>query len=253
MAYYGLPKYLLSEFDYSKPPAQGGTNLSGVAKGKEPQDFDVVDRAIDYAKYMHQQKQKLPLATPWAEAQKLFKKRDRVVGTHYADFVYLRNDIEREACKRLRRIDASLRLSNTVGKPVVQKHIIAPYNYESHAHSGRVTKFGQKNYDATQSYPALRVLPRIMNFDPIAESKVYYSTSQMLNFDSRAMREAEPIKVRENSSGWLPHPMYPSRLKVESWQRILQKDKAYAPGKVIFNYAALQKKPKVKDTLVLQL
>jgi hypothetical protein len=138
---------------------------------------------------------------------------------------------------------------------VIQKDIAAPYNYQSNVHSARVTSFGPNNYDRTQAFPALAVLPRVMTFESPGNTPQvdYFDTSDSFEFDAIKMRPAKRIKVRQNANGWLPHPIYPGRLKVESNRRIQLK----RPGEVVStrvqtDKAALKTDPGA-EPIILQL
>ncbi|MAU13926.1 MAG: hypothetical protein CMH46_00115 [Muricauda sp.] len=241
MEYYGAPSVVLNPDEYTRPVRQGGINLLTSSTGQrlEQQDFHIEDKAIEVSKsryyYARRPGQaKNILLQPWRKTKQFFKVYDRKRGTaEYADFIYLSNGQEKEACKRLRRIKRSLDHSDHVGFPVIENEIAAPYNYQSNVHAARVTTFGPNNYNRTQAFPSLARLPRVMTLEPnegLTPQVDYFDTSGAFDgnqyqqgafgFDVAAMRPAKRIRVRENANGELPHPIYPGRLKVESKTRI---------------------------------
>jgi hypothetical protein len=248
--------------EYRRPAQQGGINLltsSSDGNRKEQQDFHIEDKVTEVSKNRHYYKigpngPKNILQKPWPETKNFFKIRDRSRNrTEFAQFIYLNTEQERQACKRLRRIKRSLDHSDRLGYPVMEKEIAAPYNYQSNVHAARVTNFGPNNYDRTQAFPALVQLPRVMTFDNTLGRQVdYFDASDSFELDAIKMRPAKRIKVRENANGWLPHPAYPGRLKVESERRIQrQNPNEVVTTRFITNKAAVIQDD--KDAVILQL
>ena len=270
MEYYGAP-YVVTDptgvTDYQRPAQQGGINLltsssDGKKKNrKKQQDFHIEDKVTEVSKNRHYYKigpngpnNGNILQKPWPETKNFFKIRDRSRNrTEFAQFIYLNTEQERQACKRLRRIKRSLDHSDRVGFPVMEKEIAAPFNYQSNVHAARVTNFGPNNYDRTQAFPSLVQLPRVMTFDNARTPQVdYFDASNSFEFDVIKMRPAKRIKVRENANGWLPHPVYPGRLKVESERRI----QVRRPGEVVSNRVLANKAALIdeaNDSVILQL
>lgn len=224
MSIYNIPSVVLDKDEYSRPAKYA----SVLGKRPSDPDFDVVDRAIQSARTKEYHRIR-PNATdnilkkPWQQAKQHFKVHERGRGTFFADFIYLNNRRETEACKRLRRTRRSLDLSTKIGVPVIPKKIIAPFPYVSHASSKRSTTFGVNNYDRMQSYPAVQELPRtfVADADPNLTEKVA-STASLLPIDKK-MRSATFYNIRVNSGApkELPHPGYPSRAKATAWQSIV--------------------------------
>ena len=265
MQYYNIP-YVVTDAtgltEYRRPAQQGGINLltsSSDGNRKEQQDFHIEDKVTEVSKNRHYYKigpngPKNILQKPWPETKNFFKIRDRSRNrTEFAQFIYLNTEQERQACKRLRRIKRSLDHSDRLGYPVMEKEIAAPYNYQSNVHAARVTNFGPNNYDRTQAFPALVQLPRVMTFDNTLGRQVdYFDASDSFELDAIKMRPAKRIKVRENANGWLPHPAYPGRLKVESERRIQrQNPNEVVTTRFITNKAAVIQDD--KDAVILQL
>ena len=225
MSIHNIPSVVLDKDEYSRPAKYA----SVLGKRPSDPDFDVVDRAIQSAR-MKKFYEKLNtdniLDKPWQQAKQHFKVHERGRGTFFADFIYLNNRRETEACKRLRRTRRSLDLSRKIGVPVIPKKIIAPFPYVSNASSKRSTTFGVNNYDRMQSYPAVQELPR--TFVPAAIPNLterVASTASLLPIDKK-MRSASFYNIRMNSgdSGGpkeLPHPGYPSRAKATAWVAIV--------------------------------
>ncbi len=231
MSIYNIPSVVLDKDEYSRPAKYA----SVLGKRPSDPDFDVVDRAIQDARtkeYYRVRPDPNPgapttdniLNKPWQQAKHHFKVHERGRGTFFAEFIYLNNRRETEACKRLRRTRRSLDLSIKVGVPVIPKKIIAPFPYLSNASSQRSTTFGVNNYDRMQSYPAVQELPR--TFVPAAVPNLtekVASTASLLPIDKK-MRSATFYNIRVNSGGVskeLPHPGYPSRAKATAWQSII--------------------------------
>ncbi len=224
MSIYNIPSVVLDKDEYSRPAKYA----SVLGKRPSDPDFDVVDRAIQSARTKEYHRIR-PNATdnilkkPWQQAKQHFKVHERGRGTFFADFIYLNNHRETEACKRLRRTRRSLDLSTKIGVPVIPKKIIAPFPYVSHASSKRSTTFGVNNYDRMQSYPAVQELPRtfVADADPNLTEKVA-STASLLPIDKK-MRSATFYNIRVNKGpiNELPHPGYPSRAKATAWQSIV--------------------------------
>lgn len=261
---YGMP-YVVTDptglTNYQRPAQQGGINLltsSSDGNRKEQQDFHIEDKATEVAKNRHYYKMSTQagsiISKPWPETKNFFKIRDRSRNrTEFAQFIYLNTEQERQACKRLRRIKRSLDHSDRVGYPVMEKEIAAPFNYQSNVHAARVTNFGPNNYDRTQAFPSLVQLPRVMTLDNARTPQVdYFDASNSFEFDVIKMRPAKRIKVRENANGWLPHPVYPGRLKVESERRIqVRRPGEVVSKRVLANKAALI--DEANDSVILQL
>lgn len=217
MKIHNIPSVVLDKDEYSRP-------AKSSVLGKR--DFDVVDRAIQSArtnKFFKKLNSDNILNEPWQQAKHHFKVHERGRGTFFAEFIYLNNRRETEACKRLRRTRRSLDLSRKLGVPVIPKKIIAPFPYVSNASSQRSTTFGVNNYDRMQSYPAVQELPR--TFVPAAIPNLtekVASTASLLPIDKK-MRPATFYNIRVNSGipKELPHPGYPSRAKANAWQSIV--------------------------------
>ena len=225
MKIHNIPSVVLDKDEYSRPAKYA----SVLGKRPNDPDFDVVDRAIQSArtnKFFKKLNSDNILNKPWQQAKHHFKVHERGRGTFFAEFIYLNNRRETEACKRLRRTRRSLDLSIKVGVPVIPKKIIAPFPYVSNASSQRSTTFGVNNYDRMQSYPAVQELPR--TFVPAAIPNLtekVASTASLLPIDKK-MRSATFYNIRVNSGGVpkeLPHPGYPSRAKATAWQAIVNK------------------------------
>lgn len=225
MKIHNIPSVVLDKDEYSRPAKYA----SVLGKRPNDPDFDVVDRAIQSArtnKFFKKLNSDNILNKPWQQAKHYFKVHERGRGTFFAEFIYLNNRRETEACKRLRRTRRSLDLSIKVGVPVIPKKIIAPFPYVSNASSQRSTTFGVNNYDRMQSYPAVQELPR--TFVPAAIPNLtekVASTASLLPIDKK-MRSATFYNIRVNSGGVpkeLPHPGYPSRAKATAWQAIVNK------------------------------
>lgn len=232
MSIHNIPSVVLDKDEYSRPAKYA----SVLGKRSNDPDFDVVDRAIQDARtkeYYRVRPDPNPnpspttdniLNKPWQQAKHHFKVHERGRGTFFAEFIYLNNRRETEACKRLRRTRRSLDLSRKLGVPVIPKKIIAPFPYVSNASSQRSTTFGVNNYDRMQSYPAVQELPR--TFVPAAIPNLtekVASTASLLPIDKK-MRSATFYNIRVNSGGVpkeLPHPGYPSRAKSTAWLAIV--------------------------------
>ena len=231
MSIHNIPSVVLDKDEYSRPTKYA----SVLGKRSNDPDFDVVDRAIqdartkEYYRVRPDPNTGAPatdniLNKPWQQAKHHFKVHERGRGTFFAEFIYLNNRRETEACKRLRRTRRSLDLSRKLGVPVIPKKIIAPFPYVSNASSQRSTTFGVNNYDRMQSYPAVQELPR--TFVPAAIPNLtekVASTASLLPIDKK-MRPATFYNIRVNSGGVpkeLPHPGYPSRVKATAWQSIV--------------------------------
>ena len=223
MKIHNIPSVVLDKDEYSRPAKYA----SVLGKRPNDPDFDVVDRAIQSArtnKFFKKLNSDNILNKPWQQAKHHFKVHERGRGTFFADFIYLNNRRETEACKRLRRTRRSLDLSRKLGVPVIPKKIIAPFPYVSNASSQRSTTFGVNNYDRMQSYPAVQELPR--TFVPAAIPNLtekVASTASLLPIDKK-MRSATFYNIRVNSgipTKELPHPGYPSRAKATAWQSIV--------------------------------
>ena len=252
MSIYNIPSVVLDANEYSRPAKYA----SVLGKRPSDPDFDVVDRAIQSARTEEYHRIR-PNATdnivkkPWQQAKHHFKVHERGRGTFFADFIYLNNRRETEACKRLRRTRRSLELSRKIGVPVIPKKIIAPFPYVSHASSKRSTTFGVNNYDRMQSYPAVQELPRTFVPDEIKDfTEKQASTASLLPIDKK-MRSATFYNIRVNSgpSKELPHPGYPSRAKATAWIAIVN-EVQYPPvvtDVAIPNGAAVIDKPIVLE------
>lgn len=222
MKIHNIPSVVLDPEEYSRPAKYA----SVLGKRPNDPDFDVVDRAIQSArtnKFFKKLNSDNILNKPWQQAKHHFKVHERGRGTFFAEFIYLNNRRETEACKRLRRTRRSLDLSRKLGVPVIPKKIIAPFPYVSNASSQRSTTFGVNNYDRMQSYPAVQELPR--TFVPAAIPNLtekVASTASLLPIDKK-MRPATFYNIRVNSGipKELPHPGYPSRAKATAWQSIV--------------------------------
>lgn len=232
MSIYNIPSVVLDPDEYSRPAKYA----SVLGKRSNDPDFDVVDRAIQGARtkeYFRVRPDPNPgapttdniLNKPWQQAKHHFKVHERGRGTFFADFIYLNNRRETEACKRLRATRRSLDLSNKVGVPVIPKKITAPFPYVSNASSKRSTTFGINNYDRMQSYPAVQELPR--TFVP-TEIPGYTergaSTASLLPINKK-LRSATfyNMRVISGSPNELPHPGYPTRAKANAWKAIVNK------------------------------
>ena len=224
MSIYNIPSVVLDPDEYSRPAKYA----SVLGKRPNDPDFDVVDRAIQGArtnKFYEKYNNDNILNKPWQQAKHHFKVHERGRGTFFADFIYLNNRRETEACKRLRATRRSLDLSNKVGVPVIPKKITAPFPYVSNASSKRSTTFGVNNYDRMQSYPAVQELP--MTFVP-TEIPGYTergaSTASLLPINKK-LRSATfyNMRVISGSPNELPHPGYPTRAKANVWKAIVNK------------------------------
>lgn len=224
MKIFNIPSVVLDPDEYSRPAKYA----SVLGKRPNDPDFDVVDRAIQGArtnKFYENYNNDNILDKPWPQAKHRFKVYERGRGTFFAEFIYLNNRRETEACKRLRATRRSLDLSRKIGVPVIPKKIIAPFPYVSNASSKRSTTFGVNNYDRMQSYPAVQELPRtfVPNEIPGFTEKGA-STASLLPIDKK-LRSATFYNMRVNGGTIkeLPHPGYPSRAKANAWQAIVNK------------------------------
>ena len=239
MSIYNIPSVVLDADEYSRPAKYA----SVLGKRPNDPDFDVVDRAIQGArtnKFFEQYNTDNILNKPWPQAKHHFKVHERGRGTFFADFIYLNNRRETEACKRLRATRRSLELSRKIGVPVIPKKIIAPFPYLSNASSKRSTTFGVNNYDRMQSYPAVQELPRTFipgESDTVTQqfTESGYSTASLLPIDKKLQTATlYNMRVKSGTPMELPHPGYPTRAKATAWQAIVNK-RLYPP--VITNIA----------------
>ena len=224
MKIFNIPSVVLDPNEYSRPAKYA----SVLGKRSNDPDFDVVDRAIQGArtnKFYENYNNNNILDKPWPQAKHHFKVYERGRGTFFAEFIYLNNRRETEACKRLRTTRRSLDLSRKIGVPVIPKKIVAPFPYVSNASSKRSTTFGVNNYDRMQSYPAVQELPRTFVPDEILGfTEKGASTASLLPIDKK-LRSATFYNMRVNAGTIkeLPHPGYPSRAKANAWQAIVNK------------------------------
>ncbi len=224
MSIYNIPSVVLDPDEYSRPAKYA----SVLGKRSNDPDFDVVDRAIQGArtnKFYEKYNNDNILNKPWQQAKHHFKVHERGRGTFFADFIYLNNRRETEACKRLRATRRSLDLSNKVGVPVIPKKIVAPFPYVSNASSKRSTTFGVNNYDRMQSYPAVQELPRTFVPTEIPGfTEKGASTASLLPVNKK-LRSATfyNMRVISGSPNELPHPGYPTRAKANAWKAIVNK------------------------------
>lgn len=224
MKIFNIPSVVLDPNEYSRPAKYA----SVLGKRSNDPDFDVVDRAIQSArtnKFYENYNNNNILDKPWPQAKHHFKVYERGRGTFFAEFIYLNNRRETEACKRLRTTRRSLDLSRKIGVPVIPKKIVAPFPYVSNASSKRSTTFGVNNYDRMQSYPAVQELPRTFVPDEILGfTEKGASTASLLPIDKK-LRSATFYNMRVNGGTIkeLPHPGYPSRAKANAWQAIVNK------------------------------
>ena len=224
MKIFNIPSVVLDPNEYSRPAKYA----SVLGKRSNDPDFDVVDRAIQGArtnKFYENYNNNNILDKPWPQAKHHFKVYERGRGTFFAEFIYLNNRRETEACKRLRTTRRSLDLSRKIGVPVIPKKIVAPFPYVSNASPKRSTTFGVNNYDRMQSYPAVQELPRTFVPDEILGfTEKGASTASLLPIDKK-LRSATFYNMRVNAGTIkeLPHPGYPSRAKANAWQAIVNK------------------------------
>ncbi len=224
MKIYNIPSVVLDPNEYSRPAKYA----SVLGKRSNDPDFDVVDRAVERAKnrkYYDRLNSDSVLDKLWQQAKHHFKVHERGRGTFFADFIYLNNHRETQACKRLRATRRSLDLSRKMGIPVIPKQIIAPFPYVSNASSKRSTTFGVNNYDRMQSYPAVQELPKTFVPSAIASfTEKQASTASLLPLDKKLGKATYyNIRVNDGTPKELPHPGYPSRAKAIAWQSVENK------------------------------
>ena len=224
MKIYNIPSVVLDPEEYTRP----GQYASVLGKRPNDPDFDVVDRAVERAKnkkYYDRLNSDSVLNKPWQQAKHHFKVHERGRGTFFADFIYLNNHRETQACKRLRATRRSLDLSRKMGIPVIPKQIIAPFPYVSNASSKRATTFGINNYDRMQSYPAVQELPKTFVPSAITSfTEKQASTAALLPLNKKLGKATfYNIRVNQGTPKELPHPGYPSRAKAIAWQMVESK------------------------------
>tara|TARA_B110000008_G_scaffold234763_1_gene239265 strand:- start:11611 stop:13929 length:2319 start_codon:yes stop_codon:yes gene_type:complete len=248
LQYADVKKVVFDPTAYERPRQRGGVNLDACCDvNKSDLNFDVVERFVANAQtkalYDKQPTERDNiLLGSWKRAKERLQIFDRKLGMRYPDFVYLNKNgkgrLEKLECDRLINVKRSLDYSNKVGYPVMIQNPIAPYNYHSNVHSARVTTFGVRNYDRTQSYPLLKPLPRVLKViddgrnDNFVE-KYDKSNIMGLNINYQQIDDGNPrtqavpnpsslkVKIREAPNGIIPHPEYPSRIKSTLWDSIV--------------------------------
>ena len=254
LQYADVKKVVFDPTAYERPVQRGGINLDGCCDlNKSDLNFDVVERFVANAqtKELYDKQPPNPnnpfprdniLNRSWKRAKERLQIFDRKLGMRYPDFVYLNKNgkgrLEKLECDRLINVKRSLDYSNKVGVPVMIQNPITPFNYQSNVHNARVTTFGVRNYDRTQSYPLLKPLPRVLKVRDDTRNDNFvekYDKSNImgLNINYQQIDDGNPrtqavpnpsslkVKIREAPNGVIPHPEYPSRIKSSLWDSIV--------------------------------
>ena len=224
---YGQPSVLLSLDDYT---VRRSVNTFGLPD-KEPLNFDISE-ADEY--YKKQISYSSILSKPWRKTRNTFKIYDRNYkqGCCYADFIYLDNGREIEACKRLWRIQKALDLSMKHEMPVMDN----------------------RSSVQTPRFQTLTYLPRMITKDSRRDAIEYYDGSDTLTTVSKGLNKIRSYKVRENDDGFIPNPLYPSREKLGASEKIHgARDPKIPVTYPMEDTAALHKKRKLYDNLILEL